>query len=187
MKPNFIFLLFILSTGIKPLCAQDSLLVLSTSMFDSDQIISISRMDHWIFKKGHNPRWSDPDLDVSDWEISKPTEVESEMADENGRLEGWFRLRFKLDSSFAGMEVGMIQKSWAATDIYLNGDSLFSFGNTGINGEPYYEYERVLTHDHKVEIVPEKEYVLAIHLVDHISPLTKRLKFHTLIFRIFFI
>ena len=151
-----------------PVFGQESTLVLSTSMFDFEQKIMLADTGNWVFRKGNDISWANPSLNTDDWDTLRPAQLKTEMADENGQLEGWFRLKFRLDSTFQRMEVGIIQKVWAATDIYLNGDSICSFGNTGINGQPYHEYERVLTDAQQISTEVDSVYVLAIHFVDEV-------------------
>jgi len=130
----------------------------------------------WVFKKGNDLSWADPNLNTTDWDTLKPTGLKAKMADKNGRLEGWFRLKIIPDSSFVNLDIGILQKVWAATDIYIDGDSLYSFGNTGINGKPYHEYKRELENGHKITLTTGKEHVVAIHFVDIISPFYGKLK-----------
>ena len=60
-------------------------------------------------------------------------------ADKNGRLEGWLRIRFKLDSSFENIRIGIQASRWAAVDIFIDGNYFTSYGNTGLNGRAYEE------------------------------------------------
>ena len=149
---------------------QDSVLVLSKKMFDDQDKIMLADTGRWIFKKGNDPSWADPNLNTTGWDTLKPTGLKAAMADKNGRLEGWFRLRIVLDSSFKDLDIGILQKVWAATDIYIDGDSLYSFGNTGLNGKPYHEYKREVDKGHKISLSIGKEHLIAVHFVDVVSP-----------------
>ncbi|HLG40435.1 MAG TPA: hypothetical protein VI461_12235, partial [Chitinophagaceae bacterium] len=155
---------------------QDSVLVLSKKMFDDQDKIMLADTGRWIFKKGNDPSWADPNLNTTGWDTLKPTGLEAGMADKNGKLEGWFRLWIVLDSSFKDLDIGILQKAWAATDIYIDGDSLYSFGNTGLNGKPYHEYKREVDKGHKISLSMGKEHLIAVHFVDVVSPLYGKLK-----------
>ena len=156
--------------------AQDSALVLSKKMFDEQDKIMLADIGRWVFKKGNDLSWADPNLNTTDWDKLKPTGLKAEMADTNGRLEGWFRIRIILDSSFKDLDIGILQKVWAATDIYIDGNNLYSFGNTGLNGKPYHEYVREVDKGHKISLDIGKEHLIAIHFVDVISPFYGKLK-----------
>ncbi len=157
--------------AIQPLCAGDSVLVLSANMFDSRQQILLAPLDGWMFKQGDDPSRASDDIDLGDWKRMKLTELSSAMADADGRVEGWFRLRVKLDFSFAGMQPGVSRGLWAATDVYLDGMLVASFGNTG---EPYEAYNPHLKSATTVPLVPGRVHTLAIHFVDYETIFTNR-------------
>ena len=92
-------------------------ILLSTKMFtDERQIILFSNLEGWRFHKGHDPLWSNKNIDASRWVKMKPNELNIHHANHTGRAEGWFRIHFKLDSSFAGIPIGFRKGSWVAVD-----------------------------------------------------------------------
>ena len=98
--------------------AQDSTVVLDTSMFDSYfQTISLAGLPGWIFKQGNDTNWSKNKIDKAGWVTLNPAQLTEQNADKNGRMEGWFRLKFKPDSSFKNIQVGIEALRWAAVDI----------------------------------------------------------------------
>ncbi len=155
---------------------QDEVLVLDTSKFESLESIWLADTGNWVFKKGHDPAWANPDLNTSSWDTLRPTQIKTEMADENGRFEGWFRVRIKLDSTFEGLQIGLMQRVWAATDIYINGTLFKSFGNTGAFGGEYESYKRNILYPVPLKLETGKEYAIAIHVVDEVAPFYGRLK-----------
>jgi hypothetical protein len=161
----FLFLLF------SNCFAQESILVLTADMFDTDNTIPISNLKGWIFKPGNNASWADTNLNTADWKKLKPADFRAEMADKNGRLEGWFRVKIKLDSSLQDSLLGIGLRSgvWAASDVYIDGKLFHSFGNTGLNNQPFKEY----TARNKLPILlplnTNKDYIIAIHFADKIN------------------
>jgi two-component system, NtrC family, sensor kinase len=151
--------------------AQDRVLEISASKRGQKQQIQLADQEGWVFKGGSNTAWANPDLDDSGWKSMKPTELSTKFADENGRVEGWFRINIQLDSSFSGIPVRISRQLWAATDIYLDGKLVTSFGNTG---HPYKAYNPVLKYSRPLSIVPGKKHVLAIHFVDYETLFTQR-------------
>ena len=156
--------------------AQDHTLILDTGMFQGNNAIWLADTGNWVFKKGHDPTWANPNLNTSDWDTLRPTQIETAMADESGRLEGWFRLKVKIDSTFTGLEIGMIQRAWAATDVFIDGELLESFGNTGMYEGEYTSYDRDVYNPTKLPLRVNQEHVIAIHMVDEIAPMFRRLK-----------
>jgi signal transduction histidine kinase len=139
-------------------------------MFDARQQILLAPMDGWVFKEGNDSSWADPELNTRMWLRVKPPELSSRYADKTGRVEGWFRLRFKLDKDFAGLPLGIRRGGWAATDIYLDGQLVSSFGATG-RDKNFREYNPIEKSSVPLQLQINKEYVLAVHFVDYLSPL----------------
>ena len=167
---TFLFLIL----GIHHCLCQDSVAVLSAKMFAEDQLIPLSPMDGWLFKKGNDTSWAKKVLNTSDWIKLKPTELSAKYADETGKAEGWFRLSFRMDNDFANMPAGFRRGCWAATDIYLDGNLVASFGNTGVNGQNFEEYNPIDKYSAPANLEVGKEYLLAIHFVDYLSSLPPR-------------
>ena len=151
---------------------QDSTLVLSAKMFDKNNSLQLAEEGQWVFKKGNDLSWADPNLNTADWDTLRPVDLKADMADENGRLEAWFRLKIKLDSSLEDSLTGMglISEVWAASDVYINGKLFHSFGNTGINNQPFKAYNSTDKLPIFLELLNDKEYLIAIHFVDKIDP-----------------
>ena len=167
---TFSFLFFGFEFGT----AQDSLVILSAKMLNNTQAILLSPMDGWLFKSGNDLSWASKDLEVGDWKKINPTDLSAKYADKTGKAEGWFRLKFQLDSSFQNIPIGLRRGTWAATDIYIDGHLLTSFGNTGYGGKSYKEYNPIDKPLVPANIEPRKEHLLAIHFVDYVSPVPPR-------------
>ena len=124
MKRLLILLIWLMLPAV--LSAQEEVVELSTDMFEQHQRLQLATLEGWIFQQGNNPSWVEPEFNPSGWASLRPEQLSAEMEDTSGRLEGWFRISFKLDSSFTGMPLAISRDLWAATDIYLNG-KLFPF------------------------------------------------------------
>ncbi len=159
--------------GLNECVAQDTVLTLTPSMFQENvEEINISKFDGWIFKRGNDPAWKSENIFSHGWEKLRPDQLSVEYADKDGRVEGWFRAKIKLDSSFNIHLVGIKMISWAASDIYINGKYLTSFGSTGYNGKPFKEFRSRNVLPAIVDLIPGNEYTIALHLVDYTSPLS---------------
>ena len=76
---------------------------ISQDHFAQNGELHLDHNENWLFKSGNNPDWAKKELDVSDWKKLAPAQLSVDQTDENGRLEGWFRLRFKVNSSLNGI------------------------------------------------------------------------------------
>jgi two-component system, NtrC family, sensor kinase len=149
--------------------AQSNVIVLSTSMVEPiRQEIVLESKEGWIFKQGNDSSWSSEQVDISAWKPLKPTEINANLADANGRVEGWFRISIKLDSTFTGIKTGFRFGKWAAIDLYVDGKKIKSFGDTG--ELTYAEHPAFLETPTEVDLKPGKVHVIALHLVDYVSP-----------------
>ena len=144
---------------------------LTPEMFTPDQQIALADLDGWIFHPGHDSTWARPDLDVTGWQPMKPTGLSAKMADENGRVEGWFRITLEIDSAFGNMPLGITRNLWAASDVYVDGRRVHSFGDTG---HPYKAYNPHLKPSRPLAVAPGRAHLLAIHIVDYETLLTQR-------------
>lgn len=160
-------LIFIFNVGH----AQDDIVVLSQDSFQSHQRIFLAPLDEWVFQQGHDLAWATPELDVSNWKKLNPTEINAEMEDASGRIEGWFRIKIKLDQSFNNIPLAINRDLWAATDVYIDGELVHSFGDTG---NPYRAFNPILKYPVPVELIPGKEHLIAIHFVDYETTFTQR-------------
>ena len=144
-------------------------MLISTSMFKIGERIPLGQQDGWLFREGNETSWAGVDLDLSGWQKLKPTELTSKYADKTGKVEGWFRFRFELDSSFKNLSLGIRRGGWAATDIYIDGIFFKSFGNTGAYGGVYEEYNPIDKLAQPLVLDQHTEHLIALHFVDYTS------------------
>jgi two-component system NtrC family sensor kinase len=125
----------------------------------------------WIFHQGNDTSWAKKDIDLSGWKTLKPTELSLKYADSTGKVEAWFRVKIKLDSSLGNKLSGVNLGSWAASDLYINGELVTSNGNTGTNGNHFREgnpYEKLSCH---ANLKAGEVYTIAVHFIDYKSTL----------------
>ena len=152
--------------------AQEAPVTITPGMFDgkSDQLF-IGAMNGWIFRQGTDTAWAKKDLDTAGWITLKPTDLSPKYADKSRKVEGWFRIRIKMDSAFGNKQFGLKGSTWAASDFYIDGELVASHGNTGTNGLPYHEYNPYGNLPDAVDLRAGKEYIIAVHFVDYIPSL----------------
>src|SRR4051812_17868987 len=117
--------------------AQDTIITITPKMLDPNNWSSVLLGDKsgWIFRQGNDPLWAKTDINTADWKRMKPTELTDSMADQNGKIEGWFRIKIKLDASFGNTLFTAHTFIWAASEMYIDGKLFKVAGNTGINGK----------------------------------------------------
>lgn len=166
---KFFIVILLFSCGFKCCVAQDSTVNLTTLMFDKNQVITLFTLDGWLFREGSNPAWAGIDINTTGWQKVKPRQITKKMADKDGRIEGWFRLKIRLDSSFGDMPLYLSVFNWGAADIYVDGNLFHSYGNTGINGKAYKGSnpinKRPISFIHSR---PDKEHVVALHFINYV-------------------
>ncbi len=163
----------ILFFGVNLCRAQDTVVTLSPQFViqtvGTDRHRRHGRMG---FQTGNDSTWKANNIKGEGWEKLRPDQLSAKYADKDGRVEGWFRIKIKLDSSFTSHLVGLKMISWAASDIYINGSYLISFGIRGIMVKPFKEIRSRSILPAVVDLIPGKQYIIALHIVDYMSPLS---------------
>jgi len=85
--------------------------------------------EKWKYHQGDDPRWADPEFDDRDWQ-----EVNSILGTQDRKKItwegiGWFRFHFEVDSSLWRQPMALLIRQSGASEIFLNGKHLYSFGN----------------------------------------------------------
>ena len=137
MKYIKIYLLLLLSFHGK---AQDTTITFTPATISKQGHIALGDIDGWIFRQGNDTSWANSRIDNSSWQKLKPTEFTEELIDISGKLEGWLRLKIKIDTSFRDESLEIFAYTWAAADVYFDGKLMYNFGNSGANGKPFKEY-----------------------------------------------
>jgi len=171
-------IIFLFSFSLSFGMAQDSTVVIANSLFTDMEEINIGRMDGWIFKEGNQPVWANENIDLTGWKKRKPEELSVTDADNNGRVEGWFRMRVKTDNSLSNMPIGFRYTGWGAAELFVDGKLIQSYGSGGNNGKPFQEYNPIHRFSIPIKLGLEKGHIIAIHFIDYVSdfPLPKQIK-----------
>ncbi len=150
--------------------AQDSTILISPGMLSkTSHSIILSNLNGWFFKKGNDTAWAEKSIDIKGWKKLMPARLSANLADKNGRLECWFRIKIKIDPSYKNELFGLKAGTWAASDFYIDGKLISSQGNTGANGKPYHEYNPYANLPEPVNFKAGNEYTIAVHVVDYIT------------------
>src|SRR4030095_7140205 len=163
---RILLLIILTQTGL----AQDTAITLKPEMIlKVDRVIPLQLFDGWLFRKGNNPDWAKTNIDLESWEKRKPAELSEKLADKNGKLECWLRIKIRMDSSLKYMPFDIIVNGWAATAVYVDGTLFKSYGNTGANGKPFREYNSNDKLPLTFNVDMTTDHVIAVHFVDFVS------------------
>ena len=155
--------------------AQDSTTLITPNDFDKTRYqVFISTMNGWVFKEGNDTAWAGKDINTSGWQTLKPSAFSSIYADSKGKAEGWFRLKIKMSGDLGNRPMGIKIYTWAALDLYVNGNFISSFGSTGLDGRPYREFSPFGNLPVAANFKAGQDYIIALHIVDWLSPIPPR-------------
>jgi len=95
----------------------------------------------WRFSSGDDSLWSDPNYDDNSWEMVNPWLDVQEPEAKKWEGIGWFRKVVRIDSSLKGKSVGAHFHQDGASEIFLNGKKIFTFGKVANNkaDEEFYD------------------------------------------------
>lgn len=150
--------------------AQDTTVVVSANMFDkfSDQL-SLATGNAWLFRPGNDSNWAQPNIDTTGWINMNQTTDLKKYADKNGRVESWFRIKVKFDSSLSGKKLWIDFPSYSAIELYIDGRLVATRGNIGDNGKPFEEYNGDLD-PLPVTFNDDSAHIFAVHIAGYLSP-----------------
>ena len=98
----------------------------------------------WKYHPGDNPEWADPAYNDTDWESVNTLLYQNALPESGWEGIGWFRLHFTVwDEQIKNMPLALyVAYQAGASEIYLDGKLLYSFGKVGMRKEeekPYWE------------------------------------------------
>jgi serine phosphatase RsbU (regulator of sigma subunit) len=89
--------------------------------------------DGWRFHPGDNTNWATPEFNDSGWIFANSLVYPDTSSNWNGI--GWFRMQLDVDSSLLNSNIGMQFLQAGASDIYFNGELVYSIGSVGLSKE----------------------------------------------------
>lgn len=126
---------------------------------------TIELISDWRINYNDSLAFSLLDYNDSDWETSFSSKITSEKW--NGL--GWFRIKLGVDSSLWGKSASLLVTQLGASEVYLNGKHLYSFGVVSNDPEVYnpmqnrvwktFQFDSCFTHVFAVRFAnPETKY-----------------------------
>jgi serine phosphatase RsbU (regulator of sigma subunit) len=121
---------------------------------------NIILLENWLYHPGDYPSWADPNLDDTNWEIVHPVLTADRLPKSGWDNFGWFRTHIVVDSSLWGVPLGLRFSGLGASEIYLNGDSLYQFGKAGMSAHE--EEQQIERNPRYIIFKNQSHHVLAI-------------------------
>ena len=87
----------------------------------------------WRFSPGDDSLWADPSFDDSNWELVNPWLDVLKPEAKKWKGIGWFRKVVRIDSSLRDKIIGMYFHQDGASEVFLNGKKIFTFGKVANN------------------------------------------------------
>lgn len=95
----------------------------------------------WKYAPGDDPRFADPQFDDQAWESLHGTAIKLDSIPKSGwHGIGWFRLRLRIDPALANQPLALAMVHFGASEIYLDGRLVQSFGTIGATPKTEVEY-----------------------------------------------
>lgn len=103
-------------------------ITLSAEKLNGEQTATLDDLD-WKYQPGDDASWAEPNFDDSGWDAVTPKYLTGLSLPKNGwNGIGWFRLPFQIDESLVGEPLSLEVNHPGASDIYVDGKLVRSFG-----------------------------------------------------------
>ncbi len=158
-----LFIILLLVVNVRVGVGQDHVVELKPEMFIGDQLILLGTYDGWWFKPGSD---SSGNNTHHGWTKLKPSELSPDMADESGKIEGWFTIKVKLDPSLESMPLGVGFGGWVAVDVFFDKELIGSLGRTS---PPFQEVNPNRRDFLPLDVRPRTVHEFTFHVVNFIS------------------
>ena len=120
---------------------------------------------HWKFKEGDDSARALFSYNDSSWKETAPSLIVTEDSQNQFKGIGWFRLHIVVDSTVIGKPLAMMIKHFGASQIYLDGKLIKSYGK--INGADSTEYYNPQELPFIFVIAATGEHVIAVRYANY--------------------
>ncbi len=146
---------------------QDSIVTLSIKNLSAAGGLNIYEQGAWFYHSGNDSNWAKNEIVQKDWKALIPYYLDASYADKNGRLEGWFRFKFKMDSSIMNLPFRLWYRSMAAADVYLDGKLFHQYGSIDEENKSFKFFSEIDS-TRRVQFSGSEIHTLAIHVRDQL-------------------
>jgi signal transduction histidine kinase len=140
----------------------------------------------WKYHPGDSLHWADPSYDDSGWQTADPFEIGREFTAEDWPGIGWFRRWVEVDSSLLGQPIGLVLQQLGASEIYLDGELLYLFGQVSADADVEVRQGRWIQPALAVSFEGGCRHLIAVRYSNHQLELARRFPELTDGFRLYF-
>ena len=160
-------LLALAALSLTPVLAQTEKVHIGASRYSAG---SIPLSEGWLYSPGDDPAWSAADYDDSKWSSIPDTSLaRGRMPKEGWDGVGWFRLHFTVDQDLAYEALGLEITQSGASEIYLDGRLVQSFGTIGASRESLRAMDPT-GEPVAISLAGQTDHVLAIRYASLVRP-----------------
>ena len=153
--------------------AQDTIVTLSSKDFNVNESLKLYEKGGWYFRSGNDSNWANATIDMTGWKALLPQNLDAGYTDANGKLEGWFRFKFMIDSNLANIPWRLMYQPYAAGEVYIDGQRFGQYGKMGNNKEPFQFFIENDT-TQRINLAAGQVHTLAVHIKDEIVTPSRR-------------
>ncbi|MBN2029592.1 SpoIIE family protein phosphatase [bacterium] len=117
-------------------------------------------LENWKYHPGDNAEWADPAFDDRNWETYHPLILKDRFPKNGWNGIGWFRIHFIVDSSLRDVPLGLILDQSGASEVYLDGQLLYRFGN--VSSDPDSEKAFLIRNPKPIVFNSQSRHLLAV-------------------------
>jgi two-component system NtrC family sensor kinase len=141
---------------------------LTSSMLSASHQLYTGELPDWEYTKENTAL--DGSASSTTWQKLRPVDLTPALTDDNGRLNGWMRLQFRIEDTLSKEINGLRMGTWCAADVYLDGKLINSFGHTGADGNRFKEFNPFQQWPTPISLSPDTLHTLLVRIADQVSP-----------------
>ena len=143
MKINILSLILyiLVFTSISYSQNKDTLFLTADTLASTEYYLGRWDKADWYYKSGDDPSWALPEYNHSDWDTVTSFLQIGKFDQSEWKGVAWLRIVFEIDSSLKGKTVGLKMHHDGASEIYLNGKKVLTFGEIGKNADGEKPYD----------------------------------------------
>jgi len=88
-------------------------------------------LENFKYHAGDSAEWANPHFDDRSWGATYPMILSTQKPESGWDGTGWFRIHIAVDSSLWGVPLALFMNQSGASEVYLDGTLLYTFGKVG--------------------------------------------------------
>ncbi len=165
----FISTIIVFCFNINTIHAQDKVIHFKEEMFTTFNTLALFGDVEWKYTNKYDSLWKYPEYDDTHWKSIQIQDFSPSYASEDGKIEAWFRIKIKVDSSLVKKRLSIRVVTLSAISIYINGEFFKNYGFPHSNPSLFKSNFSSFELGDPVDIVPGEVYTIGVYFTDHYS------------------